>query len=91
MAGAAGAQTPPQADPDAGLDVYAGEVELADIEKIVELGVDRHDLVLSQVPDDAGVKGKVRVEAILSRAQARQLRDRGVDLDAETVDGQTAA
>jgi hypothetical protein len=91
LAGAAGAQTPPQTDPDAGLDVYAGEVELADIEKLVELGVDRHDLVLSRVPDDAGVKGKVRVEAILSRAQARQLRDRGVDLDVETIDGQTAA
>ena len=30
------AQTPPQADPDERLDVYAGELALADVEKIVE-------------------------------------------------------
>ncbi len=79
------------APPDDHLDVYVGEVAAGQVSEIVDLGVDRHDLQLSKVKGEKGKKGKVRVEAIISAAQAKQLRKRGVEMSPKKVDGKTAA
>ena len=73
------------------LDVYVGEVTAGQIEDILALGVDRHDLEFSRVPGERGQKAKVRVEVILSEAQARGLRGQGIAMGTKKVDGLTAA
>ena len=57
------------APPDDHLDVYVGEVATGQIDDIVDLGVDRHDLQLSKIKGEGGEKAQVRVEAILSGAR----------------------
>ena len=59
--------------------------------ELVDLGVDRHDLQLSKISGEKGKKAQVRVEAILSAAQAKQLAKQGVEMSAKKVDGKTAA
>ena len=79
------------APPDDHLDVYVGEVATGQIDDIVDLGVDRHDLRLSKIKGEGGEKAQVRVEAILSGGQAKQLAKQGVEMSAKKVDGKTAA
>lgn len=58
------------------LEVYVGQVPFAQVGEIVALGVDRHELRVSagqQAAGEQGGKALVRVEAILSPAQARYL------------------
>ena len=74
------------------LDVYVGEVSAGQLSDVIDLGVDRHDLEVSRVPGERGAKGQVRVEAILSEAQATELRRQGVEMRTKKVDGgQTVA
>lgn len=73
------------------LDVYVAEVSGSQLSELIELGVDRHDLLLSPVPGQRGAKAQVRVEAILSGAQARRLRSQGIEVRTKKVDGQTVS
>ena len=57
------------------LDVYVGDLSRSQIAKLVELGVDRHELKFSRSKD--GGKDSARVEVILSGTQARQARGGG--------------
>jgi Zinc carboxypeptidase/Immune inhibitor A peptidase M6 len=92
MLGAVGAASaaPTSTPGGAGPDVYAGVVERSQIDDIVDLGVDRHELLLSPVRGQDAAKGSVRVEVILTEEQADELREGGVDLEPKTVDGMTA-
>ena len=73
------------------LDVYVGELTADEITELVALGVDRHDLRFSRIPGEGGPKARVRVEAIISQAQADELATHGVEMMPEEVGGQTAA
>jgi hypothetical protein len=79
------------APPDDHYDVYVGEVASSQVSEIVDLGVDRHDLQLGKISGEKGEKAQVRVEAILSEAQAKQLAKKGVEMSPKKVDGKTAA
>ena len=73
------------------LDVYTGVVAADQVSEIVALGVDRHELEVSAVRTARGEKAKVRVETILSRKQAAQLRQQGIELGQKQVNGQSVA
>ncbi len=73
------------------LDVYVGDLSAGQLGALIELGVDRHDLEIARIPGERGAKGELRVEAIISGAQARQLATRGVTMKPKKVDGQTVA
>jgi hypothetical protein len=74
------------------LDVYTGRVSVDQLRELAAIGIDRHELDISRVRNaQAGAKATVRVEAIMSRAQANGLRDAGVELEAKKVDGRTVA
>ena len=78
-------------DPGDHLDVYTGTISVAQVEDLVALGIDRHELEVSRVAGEQGAKSEVRVEAILSGAQARELASKGVQMRPKKIDGQTAA
>ena len=71
------------------LDVYVGDLSRSQIAKLVELGVDRHELKFSRSKD--GGKDSARVEVILSGKQADKLEAEGVELEPKEIDGQTVA
>ena len=78
-------------DPGDHLDVYTGTISVAQVEDLVALGIDRHELEVSRVAGEQGAKSEVRVEAILSGAQAKELASKGVQMRPKEIDGQTAA
>ena len=78
-------------DPGDHLDVYTGTISVAQVEDLVALGIDRHELEVSRVAGEQGAKSEVRVEAILSGAQAKELAAKGVQMRPKKIDGQTAA
>jgi hypothetical protein len=78
-------------DPGDHLDVYTGTISVAQVEDLVALGIDRHELEVSRVAGEQGAKSEVRVEAILSGAQAKELASKGVQMRPKKIDGQTAA
>ena len=71
------------------LDVYVGDLSRSQIAKLVELGVDRHELKFSRAA--GSIKENARVEVILSGAQADKLKAEGVELETKKVDGQSVA
>jgi hypothetical protein len=94
MAGLLAQNTAGAAPPAPGkdrLDVYVGRLTSAQLAELIGLGVDRHDVELSRVPGQEGAKSEVRVEAILSGAQARRLRSQGIDMRTKKVDGKTVS
>ncbi|WP_211254447.1 M14 family metallopeptidase [Knoellia sinensis] len=86
-----GAGPASSAPPGDRLDVYEGTLSTGQIDELVALGVDRHDLRLNRVQGASGAKAEVRVEAILSDAQARGLARKGVEMKPKKVKGQTAS
>ncbi len=72
------------------LDVYDGTIQSAQLQEILDLGVDRHELEIEAVEGD-GAKDQLRVETILSAGQAAALQREGLALQAKQVDGQTVA
>ena len=72
------------------LDVYDGTIQSAQLQEILELGVDRHELEIEAVEGD-GAKDQLRVETILSAGQAAALRREGLALQTKQVDGQSVA
>ncbi|MGH2791987.1 MAG: hypothetical protein ACRDLN_12750, partial [Solirubrobacteraceae bacterium] len=86
------AGTPASAAPKSDrLDVYVGDLTTGQLSELIELGVDRHDLEIARIPGERGAKGELRVEAIISGAQARHLATQGVTMKPKKVDGQTVA
>ena len=79
------------APPDDNLDVYTGDLSGGQIAELVDLGVDRQELRFAKISGERGKKARVRVEAILSAAQARKLDRQGVEMKPKKVDGQTAS
>jgi hypothetical protein len=73
------ASPPPDDGPDL-MSVYTGTVDADGLAAIVDLGVDRHDIVANPVE---GESGEVAVEVILSGAQAEQLAAAGAELEAK--------
>ena len=71
-----------------GLDVYVGDLSRAQIAKLVDLGVDRHELKFMRARD--GGKDSARVEVILSGSQVDRLTKQGVTLQAKRVGGMSA-
>ena len=71
------------------LDVYTGILSGDDVSEITDLGVDRHELEVT--PARSGKAGQLRVETILTGAQAASLRSDGVDLTLKRIDGQSVA
>ena len=72
------------------LDVYEGTIQSAELQEILDLGVDRHELEIEAVEGD-GAKDQLRVETILSAGQAAALRREGLALQTKQVDGQSVA
>ena len=70
------------------LDVYTGVVGVDQLGAIRALGIDRHELDISAV---RGAKDTVRVETIITGAQAAELRRDGVKLAPKEIDGSTVA
>lgn len=70
--------------PDGGdlLSVYTGTLDGDGMAALVELGVDRHDVVATPVE---GEPGEVAVEVILSGEQADQLAAAGAELEAKAA------
>jgi hypothetical protein len=73
------------------LELYAGRIELGQVQAVTDLGVDRQDVQLRQVPGPAGrgTDAQVEVEAVLSSTQAGKLRQQGIELTPKRIDGQT--
>ncbi len=73
------------------LDVYTGEVSGDQLQRIVDLGVDRHELEVTRARGRGGAKAGLRVEAILSGRQAQALRRDGLALQTKLLEGQSVA
>jgi hypothetical protein len=89
--GTAQAAPSPQNTAAERLDVYTGVLTGDQVGKVVDLGIDRHELEVSAVGGERGAKARVRVEAILSGKQAAALRRKGVSMSPKQVDGQSVA
>jgi hypothetical protein len=68
------------------LEVYKGKVSRAKLGALSELGIDRHETQFK----GSRAAGKIRVELILSGAQARALRREGIALSVKKVRGKSA-
>ena len=88
------AAVPAQGDPvdrrlprgTSGLDVYVGTATPRQLDALVELGLDREDVLVGKRRG-----GGVAVEAILTADQAKQLRAEGVNLRLKLINGQPAS
>ncbi len=69
------------------LEVYVGELDPQQLQKLADIGVDRHELSTGQ----KAAKGKVRVEVVITDRQAAKLRTDGVDLTVKKVKGRDAS
>ncbi len=87
LAAPAGAVRPPLPQSPV-LDVYTGVLAPDDVSALLELGVDRRDL---QVSPEPGRSGAVRVELILTAAQATSAAELGIDLALKLINGQSVA
>ncbi|MGR0221276.1 M14 family zinc carboxypeptidase [Agromyces sp. ZXT2-6] len=74
------AASPPPDDGTDLMSVYTGTVDADGLAAIIDLGVDRHDIVATPVD---GESGEVEVEVILSGEQAEQLAAAGAELEAK--------
>ena len=78
---------PPQPDPESRFDVYTGEITLAQVEDIVALGIDHHELDVAALAGQQGAEARAQVEVILSDEEAELLREEGLDLELKEVEG----
>ena len=69
-----------------GLEVYVGELDPQQLQKLADIGVDREGLTTGRTAD-----GKAKVEVIISDRQADKLRSDGVDLNVKKVKGRDAS
>ncbi|MRG60009.1 zinc carboxypeptidase [Agromyces sp. CFH 90414] len=73
------ASPPPPGGEGTGPSVYTGTVDASGLERIVDLGVDRHDMVV----EPSAEAGLVDVQVILNEIQADELADEGTALEAK--------
>ena len=94
LLGALGAPLSSQAEPGRapdpsvgrGLEVYVGQVDAADVEKLKLAGLDHEDVATGKAPG-----GKVAVEVVMNARQASQLAADGVQLSVKKVNGKAAS
>lgn len=72
-----------------GLEVYVGEVDAQQLQKLADIGVDREEITPEGAKTTAG--GKVPVEVVITDRQAAKLRTDGVDLKIKQVNGHNAS
>ena len=80
--------SPPPAAGDDRLEVYTGTVDVDGLAAIVDLGVDRHDVVATP---NADASGQVDVQVILSGEQAAELAVGGTELEPKQPSAQRRA
>ena len=85
-AGPAATAAPPGQGGD-GLEVYVGEVDAQQLQKLADIGVDRTELTTSK----PAANGKRQVEVVITDRQADKLRSDGVDLKVKKVKGRDAS
>ncbi|MGH2970268.1 MAG: M14 family zinc carboxypeptidase [Solirubrobacteraceae bacterium] len=73
------------------LDVYTGVVTGEQLDRLVDLGIDRQELEVSAAGAKRGAKALLRVETILSGTQATALRRDGIAMSPKQIDGQSVA
>ena len=81
--------SPPPPDGEDLLAVYTGTVDADGLAAIVDLGVDRHDIVTE--PVEGGKAGEFAVEVIISGDQAEQLAATGTSLEPKAPQAQLRA
>ncbi len=94
LLGALGAPLSSQAEPGraadrgggGGLEVYVGQVDPSDIEKLKLAGLDHEDVATGKAPG-----GKVAVEVVMNARQASKLAADGVQLSVKKVNGKAAS
>ncbi|WP_238177254.1 M14 family zinc carboxypeptidase [Kribbella sp. VKM Ac-2566] len=69
-----------------GLEVYVGELDPQQLQKLADIGVDREGLTTGRTAD-----GKAKVEVVITDRQADKLRSDGVDLKVKKVKGRDAS
>ncbi|TCC27621.1 M14 family metallopeptidase [Kribbella speibonae] len=69
-----------------GLEVYVGELDPQQLQKLADIGVDREGLTTGRTAD-----GKAKVEVVITDRQADKLRSDGVDLKVKQVKGRDAS
>ena len=69
-----------------GLEVYVGELNPQQLQKLADIGVDRTELTTSK----PAANGKRQVEVVITDRQADKLRSDGVDLKVKKVKGRDA-
>ncbi|GAA4241415.1 M14 family metallopeptidase [Actinomadura meridiana] len=77
---------PKPASTGAAVDVYAADLNPAEVKLLNASGLDREDVRISQSKE----KGSVHVEAVMSSVQAAALNRQGLDLTVKKVDGKDA-
>ncbi|TNM50229.1 zinc carboxypeptidase, partial [Nocardioides albidus] len=77
---------PSRDDGGTGLEVYVVEASPGELEALEGVGVDTHHVA----HQDAG-QGKVRLDAVITEAQAAQLRKDGLDVKVKRVNGRKAS
>jgi hypothetical protein len=70
-----------------GLEVYVGELDPQQLQKLADIGVDRDELITREKAAD----GKAKVEVVITDRQADKLRSDGVDLKVKKVNGRDAS
>ena len=76
----------PSTDRGRGLEVYVGQVDVAELEKLNQAGLDREDVRTGRAQD-----GKVRVEVVMNGIQADKLAQEGVELTVKRINGKPAS
>lgn len=85
-AGPPASTSPSRDDRGGGLEVYVVEASPGELEALEEVGVDTHHVA----HQDAG-QGKVRLDAVITEAQAAQLRKDGLDVTVKRINGRKAS
>ena len=78
--------SPGRSDRDGDLEVYVVEAAPADLEKLEEVGLDTEHAVQSE-----GAQGNIRLDAVITEAQADLLRAEGLSVKVKKVNGRTAS
>jgi hypothetical protein len=69
-----------------GLEVYVGQVDAAELEKLKQAGLDHEDIRTGR-----GQDGQVRVEVVMNGLQAAKLAQEGVELGVKKINGKRAS
>lgn len=85
-AGPPASTSPSRDDRGGGLEVYVVEAAPGELEALEEVGVDTHHVT----HEDAG-QGRVRLDAVITEAQAAQLRKDGLEVTVKRVNGRKAS